>query len=98
MPQPWGVADDVRCERLCGQLCVKVQELRLRAEVAHIVIAAAAGHTADGGVRAADGTLQYFVQRAVAAAGVEVYFFPAGGVLGGQVAGLPARRVTSMVG
>ena len=62
-----GRADDVRCERLCGQLCVKVQELRLRAEVAHIVIAAAAGHAADGGVRAADGTLQYFVQRAVAA-------------------------------
>ena len=84
-----GRADDVRCERLCGQLCVKVQELRLRAEVAHIVIAAAAGHAADGGVRVTDGTLQYFVQRAVAAAGVEVYFFPAGGVLGGQVAGLP---------
>ena len=52
-------------------LCVKVQELRLRAEVAHIVVPAAAGHTADRYIRAACRALNQLVQRAISTAGIQ---------------------------
>jgi hypothetical protein len=58
---------------LCLQLGGKIQKRRLarRAEVAHIVVPAAAGHTADRYIRAACRALNQLVQRAISTAGIQ---------------------------
>lgn len=50
---PLGRLNQIHRERLCRQLGIDIQKLRLGSEVAHVVVAAAAGHTAHSGIGAA---------------------------------------------
>ena len=80
----------VQGDRPCLELGIQVKEVFLPAEVAQIIIAAAAGHAADGKRTVAGCGLQHLIEGAVPAAGVQVYPFARCHIAGSQPAGIPA--------
>ena len=78
----------VRREALGCQLGIHIQKIRRGAEIAHIVVAAAARDAAYRHVGVVGRALQHFVHRAIAACRVDMYFFPAGSSLCRQLAGV----------
>ena len=85
-----GRCQQIHREGFGCQLGIHIQEIRRGAEVAHIVVAAAAGNAAHRDIGVVGRALQHFVHRAVAACRVDMYFFPAGCGGLGQLAGVAA--------
>ena len=72
----WGT-DEICLPAFRRQLCVQVQKIRLRTEITHIVVSAAAGNAANGNLFFSRSGLQHLVHGAVTAAGVNADFLPA---------------------
>ena len=82
-------ADHIHRKGARRQLGIQIKELRLRTEVAYIIIAAAAGDAAHRRIVIAGSPLQNLVQRTVAAAGIEENLLPGGRIFCGKVPRLP---------